>query len=318
MREDMRLNITRLHFVPVLLMLAFVSSIQAQDKPNLAWKLQEGDTLAVEFEQTQKILTRIDARDRALEGGLTLGVGWNVTGVAGDGSATIEQTIERIRVKTGAPGGSIKKVVDIDTDSDASLRGVSRGVMKQIKTLIGLKFTVVMKPDGEVVSVTPGANVATVVAALPETSALRRVFSAKAMTKLVSDSSFGLPAKAVKQGESWDENSTIAMTSNDGRAFSFDRAVKSTLKSISDSKANIDVEVTLTQAPFAGANSGNELTSPLKLTSFTGGGQVEFDRSTGTLTSSSISSETRTLVVYREDRVKTTTNVTNRMTVTRK
>lgn len=317
MREHMRLRITRLHFAPVLLMLAFVSSIQAQDKPNLAWKLEKGDTLAVEFQQTQKVLTRIDARDRALESELTLGVGWNVTDVA-DGSATIEQTIERIRIKSGTPGGTIKKVVDIDTASDAPLRGVSRGVMKQIETLIGLKFTVVMKPDGEVVSVTPAPNVATVVANLPATSALRRVFSKTAMGKLVSDSTFGLPETTVKQGESWNQKSTIAMTANDGRAFSFDRSVKSTLKSIGDSKANIDVEVTLTQAPFSGANAGHELTSPLELTGFSGSGQIEFDRSTGTLTSSSITSETKTLVVYRGDRVKTTANVTNRMTVTRK
>lgn len=309
---------TRFRFGLVLLVLSFASNIYAQDKATLAWKFEKGDALAVEFQQTQKMQTKIDARDRTLESELILGVDWNVTDVADDGNATIEQTIDRIRIKTGTPGAALKKVVDLDTAGDGRLRGISRDVMKQIKTLIGLKFIVVMTSAGEVVSVTPGAEVATVVGALPETSALRRVFSDAAMSKLVSDSSFVLPQNSVSQGESWSDESTISMTANDGRKFSFDRAIRSTLKNADADKANINVDITLTQTPFAGATSGSELTSPLELTGFTGGGQIEFDRSTGTLTSSTITSETVTLVVYREDKVKTTTGVTNKMTVTRK
>ena len=305
-------------FVLVILVLSFASSVHAQDKAALAWKFEKGDTFTVEFEQIQNVLTRIDARDRTLESELMLGVVWEVTDVADDGNATIEQTIERIRVKSGTPGAGVKKVVDIDTAVDARLRGVSRNVLKQVKNLIGLKFVVVMTTDGKVVSVTPDSNVATVVAELPETSALRRVFSAAAMSKLVSDSSFGLPKEAVKKGQSWNEESKIAMQANDGRAFSFDRVVKSTINAMDDDSANIDVEVTLTQAPFSGDNSGSELTSPLELTGFTGSGQIDFDRSTGTLTSSAITSEIKTLVVYREDNVKTTIKVTNRMKVVRK
>lgn len=301
-----------------LLLLSFAANVHAQSSDALAWKFAKGDAFSVQFQQNQNMLTRIDVRDRTLDSELILGVAWEVTDVASDGNATIEQTIERIRVKTGEPGASIKKIVDIDTASEDRLRGISRDVMKQIQTLVGLKFIVVMTPAGEIVSVTPGSNVATIVGALPDTSAIRRVFSAAEMTKLVSDSSFTLPKKPVEKGASWDEESTIAMTASDGRKFSFDRVVKSTIKSIDDAKANIDVEITLTQTPFAGAKSGNELTSPLELVGFTGSGQIEFDRSTGTLTSSTTTSETKTLVVYREDKVQTTTKVTNQMTVVRK
>ena len=301
-----------------LLVLSFVANVQAQSGDTLAWKFTKGDAMAVEFQQTQNAQTRIDVRDRTLESELILGVAWKVTDVADNGNATIEQTIERLRIKTGTPGGTIKKTVDIDTASADRLTGISRSVMKQIQTLIGLKFMVVMTPAGEIVSVTPGSNVATVVDGLPETSALRRVFSAAEMSKLVSNSSFALPPKPMDKGASWDNESTIAMTANDGRKFSFDRVVKSTIKSIDDAKANIDVEITLTQTPFAGADSGSELTSPLELVSFTGSGEVEFDRSTGTLTSSTTTSEMKTIVVYREDKVQTTTRVTNQMTVVRK
>lgn len=319
MKAVMKQNVfAGLRFGFVLLLFGFAANVQAQEEAKLAWKFAKGDAFAVEFTQFQNVLTRIDARDRTLESELVLGVSWKVKDVADDGNATIEQTIDRIRIKTGAPGATIKKLVDVDTDSEKGLRGVSRDVMKQIRTLVGLKFDVVMDSAGKVISVTPDANDAAVVAALPATSALQRVFSADSMAKLVSDSSFELPSEAVKQGAFWNAESTIAITANDGRKFSFDRVVKSTIKSIDDSKANIDVEITLTQAPIEGPDSESALTSPLELSGFTGGGQVVFDRSTGTLTSSTTNSETKTMVVYREDKVQTTTKVTNQMTVTRK
>ncbi|WP_148619091.1 DUF6263 family protein [Mariniblastus fucicola] len=314
----LELSFNRFQILLMLAVLSFATSVQAQEKATLAWKFSTGDSFTVQFEQSQKVQTRIDARDRTLESELILGVGWNVTKVADDGTATIEQTIDRIRIKTGTPGAGIKKLVDVDTASEERLRGFSRDAIKELETLVGLKFVVVMTSAGEIVSVTPGPDVATVVGQLPETSALRRVFSGAAMGKLVSDSAFTLPGESVEQGESWSDETAIKMTANDRRTFTFDRTIKSTLKSMTDTEATIEVAVSLTQAPFTDTPAGSELTSPLELTGFTGGGQIKFDRETGTLTSSSIASEIKTLVAYREDKVKTTTNVTNRMTVTRK
>ena len=305
-------------FVLVLLLLNFASIAQAQDKATLAWKLKKADELTLEFEQIQSVQTRIDARDRSLESEMTLAVGWKVIEVADSGDATIEQTIERIRLKTGTPGDEVKKVVDLDTGSEDRLRGVSRDVMKQVKTLIGLKFEVVMSPNGEVVTVTPDASVAPVVAALPKTSALPRVFSAAGMTRLIADSTFNLSDNKVGSGDSWSETSKPTMTANDGRIFNFDKATNYKVKSIDSKQANIDVEITLQQTPAAPAKVATALTSPLELTSFTGGGEIVFDHATGSIVSSEIKSETKTRVTYREDQVKTTIATTNRLTVTRK
>lgn len=284
----------------------------------LAWKLEKGDQLDLEFEQVQNVLTRIDARDRTLESGLTLGVSWKVLDVADSGDATIEQTIDRIRVRTGTPGAEVKKVVDLDTASEERLRGVSRDVMKQIKTLIGLKFTVLISPNGKAVSVTAGANVAGVVGALPETSALRRTFDAEAMSRLVSDSLFVLSDKAVGKDDSWTNKSKLTMTANDGRKFTFDRVVNSKVVSMDATTANIDFEIELTQGPAPAANPKSALTSPLELTGFTGSGSVIFDHATGNIVSSKVTSETKTRVIYREDQVKTTIDTTNQLSVTRK
>jgi hypothetical protein len=301
-----------------MFVLSFASNLSAQDKATLAWKFAKGDALTVQFKQTQSVLTRIDVRDRTLDSELVLVVDWKVLDVADDGNSTIEQTIDRIRLKTGAPGDEAKKVVDIDTASDAKLRGVSRDVMKEVKLLVGLKFNVVISTTGEVLSMTPGDNVAGAVNELPETSALRRVFSTAALARLIGDSMFVLPADAVGQGDSWDNDSTIAMTTNDESKLKFDRKVKSTVASVAEEKINIDVEVTLTQRPNTAAPVATALTSPLELQSFTGGGNAVFDRSVGAITSSTFNTQMKTRVIYRKDQIKTTTNVTNTMTVTRK
>ena len=284
----------------------------------LAWKLEKGDQLELEFEQSQNVLTRIDARDRTLESALTLGVSWEVLDVADNGDATIEQTINRIRLRTGTPGAEVKKVVDLDTGSDERLRGVSRDVMKQIKTLVGLKFTVVMSPNGKVVSVAAGENVAAVVAELPETSSLRRVFDVKAMSRLVSDSAMMMQYKPEKKDDKWTEKSELAMTANDGRAFTFERVINSKVTSVDDKQANVDVEIELSQKPTAPTSPKSALTSPLELTAFTGGGSIVFDHANGNIVSSTITTETKTRVIYREDQVKTTIGTTNRLTVSRK
>jgi len=314
-----RFRLTHLRFVLVFAVLPAVAlNVYAQDKATLAWKLEKDDQLTLEFEQTQNVLTRIDARDRTLESGLTLVVGWKVLEVAANGDATIEQTIERIRIVTGTPGAEVKKTVDLDTANDTPLRGVSRDVMKQIKPMVGLKFTVVMSPNGKVVSVVPSAEVATAVAELPETSAIRSIFSTTAMSQLISSSAFTLSDKPVQTGDQWSENSELSMTANDGRSFTFDRIVKSKVGSMDATEANIDVEIELTQKPAAPAESPAALTSPLELTAFTGSGTIVFDHSTGTIVSSSVTTETRTRVIYREDQVKTTIGTTNNLTVTRK
>lgn len=306
--------------IVVLIWLCAVASLQAQGDANatLAWKLEKGDQLEVQYSQKQNLLTRIDARDRALDSEIILGCDWTVTDVAESGNATIEQTIRRIRILTGTPGAAVKKLVDIDTATDAKLRGISRDMMRLVKSLLGLKFTLEMTPSGKLLSFTAGAEVAGALAEFPETSALPRMFSAKAMARLISDSAFVLSADKVGKGDSWNEESKVSMTARDGRVFAFDRTVKSTVSEIDEKQANIDVEIALTQDDTPTAKVESALTSPLELTAFTGSGKIVFDRSEGIISSSEVTSQTKTRVIYREDQVKTTVDMISEILVSRK
>ena len=317
---NIKLNGARAAIVLILFAcLVNVTQAQEAETPTLAWNLKAGDELTVEFQQTQNVLTRIDARDRTLESELTFSVDWKVNGVAENGVATIEQTIQRIRIRTGAPGSEVKKVVDIDTGGESQPRGVSRDLLKSAKKLIGLTFEVEMAANGNVTSITPGANVAAATDSLPETSALRGLFTPANLKRLVDETSFALPAKKLKAGDSWGDDSKISLTTADGRELPFERAINSKVTSLEKAQAKIDSEIKLSQGAVpASSQDATALTSPLELLSFTSSGKMVFDRSAGIVTASEVTSSMKTRAIYRTDQITTTIDSINRMTVSRK
>jgi hypothetical protein len=314
----MLINATKAALI-ALLISACVSLANAQEsrQAKLAWKFAAGDVFGVEFEQEQTVLTRIEERDRTLESLLILGVDWKVLNVADNGDATIEQTIKRIRIKTGTVGAELKKVIDVDTASEDRLRGISRDAMKQIKPLIGLKFKLVMSPQGRVIELAAGEKVANVIAELPETSAIRNAFSPESLLRIIEDSSVVLSAKELNEGDTWEDVAEATMKANDGRTYSFERKTVSSLDSMSDTAAKIGVSVLMTPAENAQVSSGTELTSPMEVLGFDSSGSITFDRQSGTVTSSTLESELKTRVMYRTDQINTTLNTKSKTTVAR-
>lgn len=307
----------RVVFVFLAVLLSSLSSLSAQEaqQPTLAWKFAVGDQFDVEFQQQQDVLTRIDARDRTLESEMILAVRWDVTAVSKTGVATIDQTIKRVRIRTGTPGAEVKKLVDVDTDRETTPRGVSRQVMELVEQLVDHQFILEIAADGKVNSLEASPELVSVLAGFPETSALKGVFSATEMKRLASESPMMLAEEAVAQGDSWSNQAEVSIITGDGRELDFVRNVNSTATEISSKQAKIGIEIELSQKPLPEKEVASALTSPLELKSFSGVGEMRFDRSLGIVSSSKVTSVLKTCVVYREDQVKTTINMTNHVTV---
>lgn len=297
---------------------SFSVLVAQETKPQpatLAWEFAVGDQLDLEFQQEQDVLTRIDARDRSLESEMLLAVRWNVSAVSTAGVATIDQTITRIRIRSGAPGAEVKKLVDVDTDRDTTPRGVSRDVMKLIEQLVGQKFVVEIAANGKVNSLQASPELTKVLAGFPETSALKGLFSAEEMKRFAAESPLTLPEEAIKQGASWNDETEVSISTGDGRELDFVRKVKSTVADLSSEQAKIGIEIELSQKPLPDTKVAAALTSPLELQSFSSSGEMLFNRGEGIVSSSKVTSEMKTRVVYREDQVQTTINMSNRVSV---
>jgi hypothetical protein len=277
----------------------------------LAWSLKVGDQLAVQCERSDEIVTVIDTRDRKLESLTVLGFDWEVQSVAENGDATIRQTISRIRFKSGTPGGEAKKTIDIDTAIEGKrYRGVSRDAMKLVEPLIGLEFNVVLSPQNKLVSFNvPDATQV----ALDKLSADAKLL--RGITTVVKGVSMTLPAEAVVAKSKWNEAAEVPHQGG-----SFDREMKYEVANLTDTKADVAIEVQLKDTVPTGSTKTNagSISGPIELLSLTGEGNMVFDLESGIVAECQLTTEIQTRVMYRTDAVTTTIKSVHKVNASRK
>ena len=161
-----------------------VDAIAQSDSPK--WKLNEGDQFAVVLNQTSNSLTKVDSREITVDNSTILEMDWVVTDVNDEGDATIEQSLTRVklsvngfaRIKKGERASPLKDI-GFDTAAPNDVTKDSKTLLKQIQPLIGLKFTVLMAPNGEIKDVSVSKAVSNQLDKMPEARNLKRLFSDK-------------------------------------------------------------------------------------------------------------------------------------------
>lgn len=303
-------------FLAIAILASPAAAFQAA--PTIAWKFEVGDRLAVSFEQSNQIETLIDTRDRKLENLTVLSVDWDVTDVAENGNATISQTIESIRIKSGAPGEESKKTVDIDSaQTDVRYRGISKEAMKLVQPLIGLRFEIVLSPQNELLDFTVPAETATALATFATDAKLIRNLSATSLQTMVANAAMKLPSDPVKVDDSWQESNRVAFA---GRTF--ERTANFSVSQADEAAVHAAIKLEFAESQqnaVAATNSGSESTTgPLQLLDHAGDGKLIFDRQSGIVSSIELQTEMKTRVMYRDDAVTTTIKSTQKLNVTRK
>jgi hypothetical protein len=231
----------------------------------------------VKLEQTMSQVLKITAED-----------------VAADGTATLRQTFESVKMEMNGPMGR----VSYDTAAPSSIANPMVQAMRQILTgMVGAPITIVQAPDGSVRKVegatkmmdqiTKGAASDPVAAAAAES--MRVALSDEALQATLEQSFSKLPAAAVQPGETWQArlamgNETIGRVTGD---------VKFTLKAVEGAgdaaTAQIAVELTVKQdvAPPPAANG-----MTVKMAEGKGTGDIAFDLAKGRIVKSSMKTDT--------------------------
>lgn len=114
---------------------------------------------------------------------------WTVKEISPDGQATIEQLIKRVQVDLKSPIGNFQ----IDTNSNQPLTGIGESMAKGIRPLVGARFLVHTKANGEVSDVI-----------IPE-DVLKNLneLSTAGLKEIAANGSLKFPSKAIDVGESW-------------------------------------------------------------------------------------------------------------------
>jgi hypothetical protein len=90
------------------LLLAAASSAPAADAP-LRWKFKSGDKLNYVMERTAEGKLNLSGADIEFKATMIFDTTWNVKSVADDGTANIEQTVDRVQINMSSPlGGSLE------------------------------------------------------------------------------------------------------------------------------------------------------------------------------------------------------------------
>jgi hypothetical protein len=127
----------------------FVASSSAHAQTLLRWKFQQGETLryAVTEELTEKAQLAGKGRMTVMFA-VRIDDAWKIDSVDKQGVATIDRTIDRMRLKAQGPQGIL---IDFDTATDKELTGIAK-MFAQVAGLMIKKVTVLkINPRGEIV-----------------------------------------------------------------------------------------------------------------------------------------------------------------------
>jgi hypothetical protein len=189
----------RLHkpLVAFALLLAAASSAHAAD--SIAWKFTPGLTNRFQMSQDTKVTKSGAGGDMSVDSLLTIDMSWTVKEVKPDGSAILEQRVNRMRMSIST-GDGMKS--EIDTDAKEEPQGQAAMAAPLLKAITGNAFIVTMTPRGEVTDVVVPDAVAEALKNQPGAAQMGELASAAGFKKLVSQASFVIP-EALEVGKEW-------------------------------------------------------------------------------------------------------------------
>lgn len=124
----------------------------------LRWKFATGDRFNVSQIKTGNVESQVDTRIRKVEIKSQLSFRWDVIETGNSSNTTIQQTLTRITLESGEPGGISDQRLIYDSANAAYRKGISNTVAKQLKPLIGLTYQFVITDRGEIKSVLVAAQ----------------------------------------------------------------------------------------------------------------------------------------------------------------
>ncbi|MEM6654959.1 MAG: hypothetical protein AAF596_04075 [Planctomycetota bacterium] len=137
------------HSLVTVFLLAVAAS--AQDTAPLRYRFTEGETLRYRVTQTATLSGDADvAGSFDLRTEQVTELAWRVVSVDEEGSATIEQTVPRLRFTNSLPTGD----VGFDSDSDDPPMGVAAMLTPAARTLLETPVTFAVGPGGTVREIT--------------------------------------------------------------------------------------------------------------------------------------------------------------------
>jgi hypothetical protein len=277
----------------------------AADAVPLSWKFNKGETLRYTMEQKTTQGMKAMGQDFKTNMNQTVDLHWTVRNVAGDGSAELSQTIDRVRTKVDAPGNSF----DYDSKSDKAPEGqIATLLTPLLKAMVNAEFTFKMNGRGELSDIKVPPKLLESLKQAGPAAAAGGMFSEEGLKNLISQSSLTLPGAAVKEGDTWPQKSKVPLpmigTMIMDKTYTYrgpDSANADLLR------ISLDTKVTLERAADSNVD--------VKISSQKGTGEFKFNSKEGRIVSSEVNDKLEMSLSIMGQELQQTTDTVTKMTL---
>ena len=264
-------------FVAALAWSAGANRAVAQQAAPLQWKFAAGETLHYRMTQNMKMGMVMGEREMGSTMRQDIDMSWAVKEVADDGSASLEQKIDRMRMKMDMAGNSM----EYDSASTAPPQGMAAMVAPVMKELTKAAFDVKMTPRGQVSEVQVPASLLDALKNSQGAAMMGELLSEKGFKQMIEKGSLVLPEK-LAEGTTWNTEVKIENPMFGSQIVTTTYAYKGSREV--DGRTMEVFEPKLTMNFAGGANSP----ATLKVSKQDSSGEILFDREAGRLASSKI------------------------------
>ncbi len=180
------------------LLMGFAANADAQKI--LQWQFEPGQTLNVWF--TQDMTVQMTAMGQEMESAADMGMlmKWDIQQVNEDGSAHINQSIERLTMRLATPGTD---EIEYDSAHAEKATGTALTLKASVDPLVGVEFTQTMSSTGEILDVQLTEQSKQQLNAAPAGAQLREVLSRDGLKALLSQAATVFPTTPISPGDSW-------------------------------------------------------------------------------------------------------------------
>lgn len=190
----------------VLAILVAALAADAQADTKLRWQFKPGEKLG--YELNMDMTQNMNIADMAIKVTMVqrMGMTWDVKEVADDGTATMTQTMDRIRMDMNPGGG--QKPIQYDSQNERQAEGAEM-LAPIFDAMVGKPMTMKITPQGEIkdLKISPEMLAGLKGSAMPQLSSM---FSEEGMKQMISRGMLSFPAEPVTVGKTWDSTAEMS------------------------------------------------------------------------------------------------------------
>jgi hypothetical protein len=172
------------------------TSASAADAPQ--WKFEEGQSNRYRMNQTMNMSMVIGGNDVKNNIKQIIDMSWTVREIKDDGSALLDQKIDRMRMTIEAGGNK----VEVDSAAKEEPQNQAAMLAPLLKAFTAKPFQVTMSPRGEITEVEVPEEMIEALKNTPGAAAMGDMATPEGFKKMVSQASFAMPEK-LAPGDQW-------------------------------------------------------------------------------------------------------------------